>query len=211
MLADENPDVLPDGDAGQAVASRLAERLVSLDLPGRAGPVLEKLMNATPEGAARAEFGERLAALRLQRSDPLGALVALSASTAESLPSSLLESRTLIFASAQAQFGHLSDGLAALQTLDTPAGDNLQAALLGQAGDWQGATRALQRFVARTLPGDGTLNAEQAHTVLRLAAAAAQAGDQAALAFVQAQCQSAFKTDPASASKVDPGSGGLWR
>jgi hypothetical protein len=39
-LVAENTDLLRGGDAGQALASRLADRLVALDLPRRAVPCL---------------------------------------------------------------------------------------------------------------------------------------------------------------------------
>ena len=65
-LVEENADLLPDGVGGEALEARLADRLVALDLPKRAGPVIEKLMQAAPTGAGRAGFGARLAALRLR-------------------------------------------------------------------------------------------------------------------------------------------------
>ena len=40
-LAEENADLLPDGIEGEALEARLADRLLALDLPKRAEPVLE--------------------------------------------------------------------------------------------------------------------------------------------------------------------------
>jgi hypothetical protein len=94
-LAEENADLLPTGQAGQDLAARLADRLVALDLPRRAVPVLEKLAASAPAGPVRAAFGDRLASMRLAQGDPIGALAALSASDAPSLPEPLLQARTL--------------------------------------------------------------------------------------------------------------------
>ena len=81
-LVDENSDLLPEGPAGEALEERLADRLLTLDLPQRAAPVLAKLMKTAPTAAGRAGFGARLAALRLRENDAQGALAALAASAA---------------------------------------------------------------------------------------------------------------------------------
>ena len=47
-MVEENSGLLPSGPAGEALEERLADRLLALDLPQRAGPVLEKLMLAAP-------------------------------------------------------------------------------------------------------------------------------------------------------------------
>jgi hypothetical protein len=77
---EENADLLPDGPAGEALQERLADRLLALDLPARAAPVLEKLMTVARSPAGRAGFGARLAELRLHEDDAKGALAALVAS-----------------------------------------------------------------------------------------------------------------------------------
>jgi hypothetical protein len=81
-MVEENSGLLPSGPAGEALEERLADRLLALDLPQRAGPVLEKLMLAAPSPAGRAGFGARLAELRLHEDDAKGALAALAASAA---------------------------------------------------------------------------------------------------------------------------------
>ena len=66
-LVEENADLLPGGPRATLCRRKLADRLVALDLPKRAGPVLEKLMQAAHSGVARAGFGARLAALAAAR------------------------------------------------------------------------------------------------------------------------------------------------
>ncbi len=109
-LIDDNPDLLPEGSAGQAVAVRLADRLAALDLPGRAAALLQKLVTSTPAGPARAEIGARLAALRLDQGDAVGALTVLSDSVATGLPAALQERRTIAFARATAARGAAAPG-----------------------------------------------------------------------------------------------------
>ncbi len=181
-LVGDNADLVPDGEAGETLAARLADRLMALDLPRRAGPVLEKLMSGAPAGSARAGFGARLAALRLQEADPAGALAALSASAADGLPPPLVERRGLLFARASGARGDTAGAVAALAELGTPAADDARAAILESAKDWPAAERALTAFVAKTVPPEGRLDEGQRRTLLRLATAAAQAGDEATLA-----------------------------
>ncbi len=182
-LAEENADLLPGGAAGHALADRLADRLIALDLPSRAMPVLEKLVGQAPPGVARATLGGKLAALHLDQGAPQAALAVLSGSVVEGpLPPEVLEGRTLAFARAAAATGDLRTGVGALAELGTPAALALRAALLEESRDWPAATAALGALIRANLPPTGTLDREQSRLVLRLAAAAAQAGDERTLA-----------------------------
>ena len=182
-LAEENADLLPSGPAGHALAMRLADRLMALDLPARAQVVLEKLADQAPPGIARATLGGTLASLRLDQGAPEDALAALSASVVEgALPPELLEQRTLVFARAAATTGELRTAVGALAELGTPAALGLRATLLEQAKDWPAASAALSALARTTLPASGMLDDAQSRLVLRLAAAAAQAGDERTLA-----------------------------
>jgi hypothetical protein len=184
-LVDENADLLPDGADGEALQSRLADRLLALDLPQRAGPLLEKLMNAAPAGAGRAGFGARLAALREREGDMQGAIAALSASDAPDLPKELGDRRTLLLAAAQAHGGDTQRALNELESVDSAASDDARATILERASNWPGAQKALSDYVAKTVPQDGALDDAQRRTLLRLATAAARAGDDAALATLR--------------------------
>jgi hypothetical protein len=181
-MVEENADLLPTGPDGEALQARLADRLLALDLPKRAGPVLEKLMQAANSPQARAGFGARLAALRLREDDPAGALAALDASEGQGLPNDLIQRRTLLAAEANARRGDTGRALAALGTLDEAAADEARATILERANDWAGAEKALAAYVARTVPASGGLDDTQRRALLRLATATARAGDDAALA-----------------------------
>ncbi len=82
-LLDENADLLAEmqnaqqpesGVSANALQAKLAEELLALDLPSRAGPQLQRLMQAAPQGAGRAGLGATLAALKLREGDAKGAL-----------------------------------------------------------------------------------------------------------------------------------------
>ena len=180
-LLGENTDLLPDDPDGEALEARLADRLLALDLPNRAGPVLEKLMKAAPTSAGRAGFGARLAAMRQREDDATGALAALAASDAPDLPPDLVERRSLLLAQSEARRGDTMQALAALAPTKTAAADEQRATILERANDWPGAERALSDYVAKAVPPEGELDDTQRRTLLRLATAAARAGDDAAL------------------------------
>lgn len=181
-LVEENTDVLPEGADGEALEARLADQLVELDLPTRAGPLLEKLAKAAASPSGRAGFGLRLATLRLREGDASGALAALRNSEAEGLPTALAERRALTAAAAIARSGDTAQALAALSGFDTPAADEARATVYEGANNWAAAEQALAAYAARTVPAEGKLDDAQRRTLLRLATAAARAGDQAALA-----------------------------
>lgn len=180
-LAEENPDLIPSGPAGHRLAERLADRLLALDLPARAMPVLDKLLMEGPPGVGRAAIGARLAALHLQEGRVEAALAALAATVVEGpMPAPLLEQRTLVFARAMAGSGDLAAAVAALVGLGTLAARTELVGLQERARDWEGATATLGAMVAE-FPTSGPLDEAQGQWVLRLAAVAASAGDTALL------------------------------
>jgi hypothetical protein len=184
-LVDENADLVPNTQAGLDMQATLADRLVALDLPDRAGPVLDKLMRAVPAGPSRAVFGVRLAKLRLGDGDAGGALAALTASDAPDLPAPLTLARVLVRAEAQARWGDVAGAISTLAGLDSVAADATRATILEEANDWMGADRALTDYVAKAVPETGDLDADARRLLLRLATAAARAGDETTLATLR--------------------------
>lgn len=184
-LVDENADLVPNTQLGVAMQAKLADRLLELDLPDRAGPVLDKLMQATTDEVGRATFGARLGSLRLREGDASGALTVLAASDAADLPAALSEQRLLLRADAVARQGDAPKAVAMLAALDSAAADAARAGILEQAADWVGAERALTTYAAKTVPVDGPLDDAARRTLLRLATAATRAGDTATLAALR--------------------------
>jgi hypothetical protein len=180
-MVDENPDVIPPGPEGDELAGLLADRLIALDLPRRAAPVLDKLMRQAPPGAGRAQLGARLADLKLGEGDAAAALVALTDSAADDMPAPLADRRGLLTARAYARQGDMPKALDVLALMTAPEALDLRAQLLTDAKDWHGAEAALTDLAGKTLPADGPLSDAQQNLVLRLAGAAAQAGDEATL------------------------------
>jgi tetratricopeptide (TPR) repeat protein len=184
-LLEENAELMPEGPDGEAMRAQLAEKLMALDLPKRADPVLTKLMRAAPLGPGRAGFGATLATVRLNEGDSDGALVALSESNSADMPDPVRERRAVLIARVQAKRGDAAGALEALAGIQSREADETRAAVLEQAHDWPAATDALAILAARVVPAEGVLNDEQRAVVLRLATAAERAGDNAELASLR--------------------------
>ena len=185
-LAEENADLAPDGQVGLAFAEMIGERLKSLDLPDRETGFLERMVAGAPPGAARAEFGARLAMVRMQSGQPQKAIEALAATSAPELLPELLEKRGLVFADAMAAQGDFPSARQALVELDTIAADRKRGELAEQAQNWPEAEAAWQRALQRSAPASGPLDADSEQTLARLASAAAQAKDVALLGRLRA-------------------------
>ena len=179
-LAQENAKLVAQSDA-QAMGDLLADKLIALDLPEQAGPVIERMAKAAPAGPGQAALGARLAALRLAGADTAGAGAALASTDAPGLPAALLEERGLLDARLHAARHDAGGAAAILASLDTSAADDLRATVLGDAGDWPGAAAALASLASRSVPAEGVLDTAQQNLVLRLASAQARAGNDAAL------------------------------
>jgi hypothetical protein len=195
-LLEENAQLMADGPDGEPMRALLAEKLMALDLPRRADPLLTKLMRAAPYGPARAGFGATLATLRLREGDRDGALVALSESSSADMGDAVRDRRALITARVEAERGHMPAAVEALASDHTAEADETRAAMLEKAQDWPAARDALIVLAAHEVPDSGMLNAAQTGILLRLATAATRAGDDATLASLREKTQSRVGTGP---------------
>jgi hypothetical protein len=186
-MLDENADLMTGPEEEEALIQPLADRLVALDLPGRAKPLLEKLLRSAKTDIAKAQLGASLATLESQEKDDAGALAALDASEVADLPPDLIEQRAVVRANAMARQGDPSAGAAILVDLKTPKATAARAQILENAKDWTGAEQAWLECASRTVPASGALDEPAIRTLLRLATATARAGDEAGLAALRSK------------------------
>jgi hypothetical protein len=83
-----------------------------------------------------------------------------------------------------------------LATLGTAAADLARATILEQAKDWPGAESALADYVTKAVPPTGIMDPAQQRTLVRYATAAAQAGNDGALALLRARDGPRMPTGP---------------
>ncbi|GAA0567357.1 hypothetical protein GCM10009416_01720 [Craurococcus roseus] len=183
----------------EAAEARLVELLVELDLPGRvAAAVLDGA--AKRAGAARAEAGWRVAALRLRENDHTGARAALDATEAPDMPDTLRERRAALAAAIADRAGGGSGGPG--HSAPGTAGEGVAEAegALGRR-DWAAAARVLGRHLESRLPAaPAPLDPGQQEAVLRLASALALAGDDAAFAVLRGRVAGRMEEGPHAAA-----------
>lgn len=180
-MIDENADLAAVAGDEQGIDQPLADRLLALDLPERAKPVLRKLMASAATDVAKARFGATLATMEAREKHDVSALAALDASEARDLPADLVEQRTLIRAGALARNGDFAAATGLLSKLGTSDASAARAQVFEDAKDWAGAEQAWTDRVAKSFPASGSLDDGQTRTLLRLATATARAGDDANL------------------------------
>jgi tetratricopeptide (TPR) repeat protein len=195
-MVDENADLMLDSGDDETVQQSLADRLLALDLPARAKPVLEKLMRSAKSDLAKARFGVSLATLDSREGDDAGVRTVLDGSEGRDLPADLVEQRTILRAGSVAHLGDATAAAAMLAPLRTGRATEARAQILENASDWAGAEQAWSDCVALTFPESGMLDEGQTRTVLRLATATARAADDAGLAEIRVKYGNRIGTSP---------------
>ena len=190
-LADEAASLLGPASPDAALAPLLADRLVSLDLPARAEPILQHLFDQAGDGPAKAALGVRLAGLIAERGDPHAALDVLAASDAEAVPAAVAEERTLLRARLLGQSGQGQRALDLLTPMQGKAAVELQATIREAAHDWGGAAQALRAFLDSPEFARATAETKQ-QAVLRAARDDEEAGDAAGFSDLRGRFATLF-------------------
>ncbi len=180
-VAGDFADVVPDGPDGDRLAGLLAEKLMALDLPQRAIPVLRTLMDKSQSASARAEYGLRLAQMKIDAGDPASAEALLSDINLSDSAPDREERRTMLLAQAKASRGDFAGAATVLLTLNSTEANDMRANYYARAGDWQRSLETLDAMAAGTLPVTGVLDDKQQELLLREVTAAVQAGNATAL------------------------------
>jgi hypothetical protein len=175
---DENIDLMPRYESDPAVQQAMLDRLIALDLPDRAIPLLQKLVSGAVSDVVKARYGATLAAIQDREGQTADALATLDATETEQAPDNLAEGRILTRASAMAHGGDRTGAIKLLTRLATAAAAARRAELQEGAGDWTAAEAAWRDALAAS---SAASPAATAHTLVRLAAAASRAGDDAGL------------------------------
>jgi hypothetical protein len=194
-LADEASNLLSAADADTTLAPVLVDKLMALDLPGRAEPILQKLYDNASDPAQKAELGVRLASLLADRGDTKGALSVLSASEDDGLDAPLVARRGLLRASLLAKSGQTGDALGVLSGIQDEPALELQTGILEQSHHFAEAAKLLGAAIAG--PGFAKLpDNTQRNLILRLANDESELGDVSALRRLRDAQASHFTDGP---------------
>lgn len=181
-MVDENADLMPANGGEEPIEQALADRLSALDLPGRAKPVLEKLLRSARSDIAKAQFGASLAALESREGNDAAARAVLTASDGRLLPPDLAEQRAILLAGSVARLGNPAEAAELLTPFRSNLAMETRARIQEAATDWTEAAKTRVDLVALTVAESGPLDESGAQAVLRLTTATARAGNDAGLA-----------------------------
>jgi len=183
-ICDENAATMQSISWPLALGLKLVDRLSELDLPGRAEAIMASLIAKTSDPVLRAGLGLRLAGLRLDMNDPAGAIAALDETAPAAdvpLDPATVANRQIVNAKAEARRGNTPAALDMLQSLDTAEADEARAAIYSEVKDWDHLVSALSALEQKRGLQPGNLGPNQQALIMRLASAAALAGDNATL------------------------------
>lgn len=185
-------DFAPQGAQGDALLSRLADRLADAHLYERAADLLSYQMNSRALDIEKGPVSIRVARYFILAGKPDKAVLALRASDQPVYPQAMLSARRRMQAVALFQMGRTAEAVALLD--DTADSAALRAEMLWRRRDWQGMA------ALGTPGGGGSASAVGQALVLRSAVALAMLGRDADLARLRARHGAAMARTPSAAA-----------
>lgn len=176
-LYEQYRELTPPGPDGDLMIRRLAERLVEIDLLGRASELLEHQVRFRLAGEERARVGVRLAGIRLLNAQPQEAIDALDRSESPGLPADLTEERRLLRARALSQTDRSADAVQLLATDQSVPANLLRIDIAWRGRKWAAAAQALADVIGPPPPAGQPLPPETAKLVVNRAVALSLAQD----------------------------------
>jgi len=179
-IYEEFKELTPGGEEGERIVTRLADRLVEIDLLDRAAVLLDRQVRYRLEGEEKARGGARLALVHLLNRDPQAGLEALELSEQEALPEVLRQERALLRARALAKLDRYQEALDTLGGDESGRAVELRAEIYWRIKDWRPAIAALKRLIPVEPPARALSEAE-AGRVMNLAVALTMSDDRLGL------------------------------
>ena len=195
-LYDQFRELTPLGAEGDEIIRQLAERLISIDLLGRAADLLQHQVEYRLSGTEKVQTGTRLASVRLLDNKPELAIKALELSNIQNLPADLVHERRLMHAKALAELGKGSEAVALLGLDDSKAANLLRVDIAWRNQNWDGAAFALGKLIGDPPADNHLLEPEVSQLVLNRAVALALSGDGTALSLLRKDFGPAMESGP---------------
>lgn len=190
-LFEEFKELTPPDARGDEVMTQLAERMVDVDLLGRASEILDSQVRYRLKGPAKARTGLRLATILLLDEAPIKALEALDISEVPGQTEDLVAERRRLKARIFAQLSREDEALALLGNDDGVEALRLRADILWRQKNWPAAVVLLERLAPEAPPTDREMTEAEGKAVVSLAVALTMAGEREKLlllgkSFIQA-------------------------
>ena len=185
-LYDEFKELTPAGVQGDEMIRKLADRLVGVDLLGRAATLLNSQVRFRLQGLEKARVGTQLALVYILDRKYQEALQVLDETAVPDMPDPLRIQRRHLRAKGLLGTDNREQTLAVLKGDKTLDGELLLSEVYWTARNWNNAAQSLQRLIrlSQAKPG-GALDAKQASHVLNYAIALTLSGNEGALSRVR--------------------------
>lgn len=165
----EFQELTPLGSDGDVMIQRLADRLASIDLLGRAAKLLDHQVTYRLQGREKARIGARLAVIYLLDAQPEKAREVLERTAAPNLPGALETERRYLHARALAELGRADDALALLGQDDSGAAELLRADIFWRDQRWADAATTAQAVLGERWRGEQPLTPREQTQVVQIA------------------------------------------
>jgi len=195
-LYDQFKDLAPEGPQADGVVRQLAERMVEIDLLGRAGDMLQGLVTSKLQGADKGATGTRLASIRLQDAKPDQAIAALDQSVVPELTPVQIAERRILRARALAELKRYGEALALLKEDTSQPAELLRVDIAWRGAQWAEAASGLAKVIGPPPPDGASLSKDKADLVLNQVVALSLAGDNAGLDRLRTQFGTAMAAGP---------------
>ncbi len=184
-LYEEFKELTPLGDKGDTMISKLADRLVDVDLLEQAGNLLDEQVEFRLEGEEKARVGNRLSLIRLLERDPEGSIAALDKTELDDLPEDLKQQRLHLRARALAELGQEDQALKLLEPDDSLDALRLKSDILWDLRRWNEVGKLLGKLVPASPPEGRPLSEEESQAIINLAIAQTMAEDNEGLKLLR--------------------------
>ena len=171
----------PLGAEGDLLVRKLSQRMVSVDLLGRAARLLDYQVRARTEGAARAGIAATLAKIYIMDQKPEKALEILRATREPRLPQDILQERHHVEARALVEQSRFEEAEVLLEGDTTTEAEVLRADIYWGAQDWPRVSSTIRRLLGNGWRRNEQLTALQRMNLVRLAIAMTFSEDRAGL------------------------------
>ncbi|CAN0406246.1 unnamed protein product, partial [Laminaria digitata] len=137
-------ELTPVGSEGDQMVRNLADRLVAVDLLGRAAELVDFQVNFRLRGAEKARVAAKLAAIYLLDRQPEKALEALDKSRFRAIPGSLLRERRYLQTRALIELQRFDDAQRLIARDNSAEANALRADVYWSTSDWPRAAESLE-------------------------------------------------------------------
>lgn len=189
-------ELTPEGNRGDLMIRRLADRLAKVELLDEAAKLLEHQVRHRLKGNEKAKVGTRLAVLFLLDGKPEDAIKALRQSRNLSMPEDLVRERRLLEARGLTEMGRYDRALMLLNGLTGVDVNDVRTEILWRARKWRRAATSLSARLLDIRTASKPLGQQERRDVLRFAIASSLAEDRSALLLLREDFSSRMEGQP---------------